>query len=62
MVVYLSSLKITFAILSHAGRRGVWCRVVCGGQHRHNRPRDGDSLLLYRDNRWSYVGNGSWWL
>ena len=61
MVVYLSSLKITFAILSHAGMRGVWCHVLCGGRHRHNNDRDGDSLLSCRDNRYCYADR-TWWL
>jgi hypothetical protein len=34
---------------------GVCCRVLYDAIHRHNRCRDGDSLLLCRDNRYGYV-------
>jgi hypothetical protein len=32
------------ANLCRGGRRGVWFRVLCDVQRRHNRDRDGDSL------------------
>ena len=50
------------AIQSLSSRQGVFCRALYGGQHRHNISRDGDSLLSCKDNLWSYVDNGSWWL
>ena len=48
------------AIQSLSSRQGVSCHVLYGGQHRHNRCRDGDSLLSRKDNQYRYVGNGSW--
>ena len=48
------------AIQSLSSRQGVFCRALCGGQRRHNISRDGDSLLSCKDNRYRYVGNGSW--
>lgn len=41
--------------LNYISMRGVWFRVLCGEQHKRNNARDEDSLLLYRDSRWSYV-------
>ena len=48
------------AIQSLSSRQGASSRALYGGQRRHNRCRDGDSLLSCKDNRYRYVGNGSW--
>ncbi len=50
------------ANLFHASRRGVSCHVLYGGQHRHNKNRDEDSLsdkgmiCYYADRAWWLVG------
>ena len=43
------------AIQSLSSRQGVSCHVLYGGQHKHNRCRDEDSLLSCKDNRYYYV-------
>ena len=48
------------AIQSLSSRQGVFCHVLYGGRHKHNRCRDGDSLLSCKDMICYYVDNGSW--
>lgn len=43
------------ANLCHGGKRGVWFRVLCDVLRKHNRCRDGDSLLLCKGNLCCYV-------
>lgn len=43
------------AIQSLSSRQGVSSRALYGGQRRHNKDRDGDSLLSCKDNRCCYV-------
>ena len=38
----------------------TYSRVLYDEQRRHSICRDGDSLLSCKDNRYRYVGNGSW--
>ena len=46
------------AIQSLSSRQGVSCHVLYGGQHRHNKDRDGDSLLSCKGMICYYVDNG----
>ena len=50
------------ARLFHASTREVWCRVLYDEQHKRNNARDADILPSCKGSRWSYTGNGSWWL
>lgn len=48
------------AIQSLSSRQGVFCRALYDVKRTHSTFRDGDSLLSCKDNRYRYVGNGSW--
>ena len=40
----------------------TYSRVLYDVQRRHSICRDADILPSCKGSRWSYTGNGSWWL